>query len=168
MRTLLLAVVLTVVSAPVRADEASHRAKAESLLELLNTSQMLDSAKAMIDKNSRQAFERVGGRPEDQAIFDEFSAKLGEAFEQIYTWDRLKPSMIDIYVDMYTEAEMDQVIAFYRTPVGQKTIEKMPLVMERSMELTQEMLQELLPKITELTQEMAKEVHEARREAGPH
>jgi tetratricopeptide (TPR) repeat protein len=43
--------------------------------------------------------------------------------------ERLMPRMIDIYVEAYTEQELRELIAFYKTPAGKKTLEKMPLLM---------------------------------------
>ena len=41
--------------------------------------------------------------------------------------ERLKPRMIEIYVEAYTEQELRELIAFYKTPTGMKTLEKTPL-----------------------------------------
>jgi tetratricopeptide (TPR) repeat protein len=43
--------------------------------------------------------------------------------------ERLMPRMIDIYVEAYTEQELRDLIAFYKTPIGKKTLEKTPLLM---------------------------------------
>jgi hypothetical protein len=42
-----------------------------------------------------------------------------------------------LYASNFTVDEMDQIIAFYRTPVGRKTLQQMPQIMQQSMALGQ-------------------------------
>ena len=62
-------------------------------------------------------------------------------------WQSLKPIYRAVYKDSFTQAEVDGMIQFYKTPVGQATIQKMPLVMQKSIQLTQERMQAMAPKI---------------------
>ena len=51
------------------------------------------------------------------------SARFGE----------LESSIVLIYADNFTAAELRELIAFYKTPTGQKFLEKTPLVMQQTM-----------------------------------
>ena len=52
-------------------------------------------------------------------ILDRFTAKY-------MTWDIVEPRFVQIYMDTFTEHEMREVIAFARTPTGQKWWAEMP------------------------------------------
>jgi hypothetical protein len=56
---------------------------------------------------------------------------------------------VPFYAKHFTPEEIDQLIKFYSTPVGQKTIETMPLVLRESMQAGQKWGQETGMKIIE-------------------
>jgi hypothetical protein len=59
-----------------------------------------------------------------------------------------------VYDKHYTLEEIKELIAFYKTPTGQKVLKIMPAVAEDAMKLTQE---RLLPKIPGIIQELLEE-----------
>ncbi len=77
----------------------------------------------------------VQGRPQMEhdfdivlpVIVDAMNARLGELVEQ----------MAALYGRNFTADEMREITAFYRSPVGQKVLDKMPAVMQESMSLGQ-------------------------------
>jgi hypothetical protein len=44
-------------------------------------------------------------------------------------WEKLKPEFEQIYIDTFTQDEIDGVLAFYRSPAGQKMIARIPAVL---------------------------------------
>ena len=48
------------------------------------------------------------------------------------TWDAMKPELIKLYTETYTEPEMKELAAFYKTPVGQKSLAKMPDLLQKT------------------------------------
>ena len=77
----------------------------------------------------------VQGRPEVEhdfdivmpVIVDGITARFGEFVDQ----------MAAIYGRNFTLDEMRQITAFYRTPVGQKVLDKMPSVLQENISLGQ-------------------------------
>ena len=77
----------------------------------------------------------VQGRPEVERDFDAFapalldnmSARLPEFADEI----------VLIYARNFTPGEMREMTTFYRTPVGQKLLEKLPTVTQESMRVGQ-------------------------------
>lgn len=51
-----------------------------------------------------------------------------------------------LYASNFTVDEMDQIIAFYRTPVGRKTLQQMPQLMLHSMALGQAWAEKMMQK----------------------
>lgn len=50
-------------------------------------------------------------------------------------WESMVPGMTAIYTDTFSEPEIREMIAFYRTPTGKKVLETLPDVMQRSAEV---------------------------------
>jgi hypothetical protein len=67
--------------------------------------------------------------------------------KEFMRWEDLRPEYIRMYRDAYTEAELMELIAFYKTPVGRKTLEITPELMKRGTEFSQELMQQHLPEL---------------------
>ena len=52
--------------------------------------------------------------------------------QKYMTWDSMRPELVLLYTDTYSEPELKQLAAFYRTPLGQKTMAKMPELLQRT------------------------------------
>src|SRR5215471_5916351 len=78
-------------------------------------------------------------------LLDGMSSRLGELVDQ----------MAAVYARNFTSDEIRQLTTFYRTPVGQKFLEKMPTVMQESMSLGQAFGQQVA---TELQGKMIEEL----------
>jgi hypothetical protein len=130
-------------ASPVRADEASKAAKAEELLQLSQGDQMMKMMEPMMKGMLAQA---------DKDMPAEQRAKVGEMQEKIMalvaaSLNKAKPALAKVYTDTYTEAEIDGILAFYKSPAGKAFIQKMPEVMQRSMPVMMQMMGDLQPQI---------------------
>ncbi|MBB6372191.1 DUF2059 domain-containing protein [Chryseobacterium shigense] len=56
---------------------------------------------------------------------------------------------IPIYAKYYTESDIDELIKFYKSPIGQKTLTVMPALMRESMEAGGKMGREIATQIKE-------------------
>ncbi len=72
-------------------------------------------------------------------ILPEFSAAMPEMLDD----------MAKLYTLHFTAEELRAVIAFYETPVGRKTIEKMPVLMQQAMIMGQAASQRIVQRIIE-------------------
>jgi hypothetical protein len=68
--------------------------------------------------------------------------------------DFLEKAAYPIYDKYFTEEELRDLVAFYKTPTGQKSIQVMPGIVRESMEKANELLG---PKINELVDELMRE-----------
>ncbi len=64
----------------------------------------------------------------------------------------LKQEMAQIYAEEFTEAELKEITRFYLTPVGKKTIEKLPALQQKGIEIAQQKLQAHLPELQQTMQ----------------
>jgi hypothetical protein len=55
-----------------------------------------------------------------------FKAVMLEFMNKYMGFDNLKADLARIYADAFTQAELEELARFYRTPVGRKVLDKMP------------------------------------------
>jgi hypothetical protein len=72
---------------------------------------------------------------------------------------------MDIYTDTFTKEALEGIIAFYKTPAGQKLIKKLPELMQKSMQLFQKLVISITPKIEKANKEMEKTLKELKRKS---
>jgi uncharacterized protein len=65
----------------------------------------------------------------------------------------LLEKMVPLYAKHFTAADLDALLAFYKSPIGRKTVEAMPALMQESMELAIDESKAAVPKIQELVTE---------------
>jgi len=96
--------------------------------ELLRVMGSLKSSEQMMDMMITSFKQNMPNVP--IAFWDEFKKEvnLEELIEQ----------MAPVYVKYYTDDELVQLIAFYKTPLGQKVTEKLPLINQDSFAIGQE------------------------------
>lgn len=157
-RTTLIALLLTATASGSFAAPPSAES-IERLLAITKTEALVESTSADFDAYLRQAMlDAMPGQATaaQKKVMDDFVPRMAALMREEFTWARLKPEVIRIYQESLDQAEVDGLLAFYETPVGQSTINKMPLIMQRTMVLTQEQMRQLMPKINQLMQDSMK------------
>ena len=135
---------------PLRADEASKSAKAEELLQLTQSDQMMKMMEPMM-KGMTAQMDKVmpaGQRAKAGEMQGKIMALVGERLS------RAKPAFAKIYTETYTEEELDGILAFYKSPAGRALLQKMPEVMQRLVPLMVQMMGDLQPEIKTMMEGM--------------
>ncbi|PZV08666.1 MAG: hypothetical protein DCF22_19805 [Leptolyngbya sp.] len=155
-------------SASAQTVSSPKRALIKELLELTRAG---DSANAILNQSLAQMEVEL---PKLLSGFLEDSGLEGEALQKqanatvlriIQRYQERVPKVLDmkqiteqisysLYDKFYTEAELKDVIAFYKTSTGQKVIATTPKLMSESIRLSNQLV---LPKVTTLIQEIVKE-----------
>lgn len=111
-------------------------AKIIELLELTGSANLgAQYAKSLLG-NFRNTYDQV-----DEGYWDEIEKEINA--------EELIKLIIPIYDKYYTIEDLDQIIAFYKSPVGVKMIASMPQIMQESMEAGQIWGEELAKRIVE-------------------
>lgn len=76
------------------------------------------------------------------------------------SWKDLEPKLIDLYKQTLTQSDVDGIVTFYKSEAGKALIEKMPLIMQRSMTLMTDKVQSLTPRLQALQQETSRKLRE--------
>ncbi|WP_263260871.1 DUF2059 domain-containing protein [Pseudomonas sp. RIT-PI-S] len=143
---------------PVMADTASHNASAEAFLMMAHADKLGTPVYMQVQQMFAQRFAQANAPDSKQALLETYQAKANAALDQAIGWDKLKPEMVKLYTDNFTEQELKDLVKFYQSPLGQKIVQKMPQVTEQSAELTQAHLKEAAPVVNKLLADMTAEI----------
>jgi hypothetical protein len=136
-----------------RADEKSHRAAAEEMLQAANTEQtMLTAIDQVLDVQLKT-------NPELEPVKN----VMKKFFAKHFSYAALKDDLIKIHMEQFTETELKEIAAFYRTPTGKKAVERLPTLMQKGSELGMRRVQEHAAELKQMIdEELKKKQHNSR------
>ena len=116
------------------ADDASHRALASQLVDLTDgKAPMRASFDAVMDGIIQNMAQH--GMPQEGV--DEIKAAIDKWYAQQINFSDIQPKIVDAYEKEFSEDDLKQILAFYNSPIGQKTIKTMPLAMQQAAQIEQ-------------------------------
>lgn len=125
-----LVVMLAVVPCAARADDASKTAKVKELFALMHIDHSLDRMRSAMAQQVQATAKNAPGAenltPEKQKMQQEFIDNSMKVVDDNFSWAVLEPAYVKLYADTYTEAEIDGILAFYKSPSGQAMLAKTP------------------------------------------
>lgn len=71
-------------------------------------------------------------------------------FQKYMNYDDLKPEMVKLYANAFTESELKEINAFYATPTGRKTIRLMPELMAKGAQIGSKRVQDNIQELEEM------------------
>ncbi len=124
-------------------DQDGHTKAVKELFTMLDmNSLMTQSIDLMINAQAQQ----------DPAML-EYKDVMLEFFRKYLSWESLEDDFIRIYKESLTEEEILEVIEFYKTPVGQKMLLKLPTLMKQGAQIGQERVQANLHELEKMIRE---------------
>jgi uncharacterized protein len=130
-----LAVAMFVLLAPARAQTPAPTPSPDSLAaakELVTTMNLVEQFKAMMPalmKTLKPAI--VQGRSEVDRDYDAMTPILLEGFQA--RLGELTEAVAIVYSSNFTADDLHALTAFYKTPTGQKFLQKTPIIMQQTM-----------------------------------
>ena len=143
----------------------SHVEAAIELMEITRMDGMVEQTTDMMIASFANLSRQMGISNAEQPIFDRYNARVIALIESRMSWDQMEPGMVDAYVQVFSEDEIDQMIEFYASPVGQKMIASQPELMQKAAAMSQDMLKDVMPELQQIQREMSEELKAARAEA---
>lgn len=127
MRTYLAVAILsvTLATSSAHADATSHRKAVMELFQLMDMNNMLKSSIDVSLQAQIQANPAVG----------RYEKQLRAFFTKYMSWDSLKEEFADLYQKAFTESELKELVQFYKTPVGKKTLRELPVLMQQGAQI---------------------------------
>lgn len=173
LRTLLLAVALIVANASgaawAKTDAADHRetsAKSElaiQILALFDMDQMMAGMEQQMAGVLRAQFDGVAQCEAAKPTVDAASAEMSRLFTEQFTSESYLPEVAQLYVDVFTLEELQAMLDFYRSPLGEKILARTPELMQQSMQIVERQMAAIAPRLEEATDRLGRELAEARK-----
>ena len=143
---MLLSMLFSVLALAAPAKETS----VEKLLVVTKAEKMSDSIGERLDKMKAQLKDSLaaGKKVADPKLkaMDKEIEDLVQAFKkENVSFAHFKADIVKIYQEAWSEEEVQDLIRFYETSTGKKSIETAPAMMQKTMELVQSRLQSKLP-----------------------
>jgi len=138
-------------------------ASIKELLELTQQSRKVtDSVMAQMNQLMNSAIEQVtkGEKlpPNAQNRVDQDKSEIAKMMHDILDYDKVLPMDVRIYQKSFTQAEVDGLVAFYKTPAGQALISKMPVVVENTFAEMRTMITPITQRIQQMQQSLIVEM----------
>ncbi len=178
-RTFLVVLVLSS-GAALRAQDGISAEKKSLINELLtvteatkNSEAIMNAMSAQVQKDMLEIFSQMistdtsipaAQRPLVQQLVAESAQRSARRFKELFNQRINYAQMVEevsyqVYDKYYTTEELKDLVAFYRTPTGQKTIKVMPQLFSESMSLTSARLMPLVqPLMREVMDEEMKKL----------
>jgi hypothetical protein len=139
------------------ADEASKAKKIEEFFRLAKMDEMLRAVMSMSAEQMKSGFvqELTGVRvpPEKQKAVDEFIDRMNKVLMDALAWEKLQPEYVKLFAGAYSEQEVDDLIAFYRSPTGQAMVARSGPLMAKSSQIVQQKVMAAQAELQRLTRE---------------
>jgi len=145
---------------PCFADEVSKSKSIEELLTVMKADKLADQVFDQMFKMVGSQLARLpmpeGEEGKRKQVAADIQAQMIDLIRKKLAWDKMKPVYVKIYGEAFTEEEIVAIVGFYKTPAGRSMLEKLPLVMAKSMELVQPMMQDIGPEVQRIIEDAAK------------
>ena len=162
MKKILALVGIMLVSFTVFAETKPSDSSLNELLSITDSQKLIDNMwpqmDAMLKNSAKQALGETVLNEEQQKISEKTHEKMASLFKEEFAYDKMKPMIIKIYKDAFSQDEIDGMITFYKSKAGKAVIKKMPLVMQSTMENVQAQMTQIVPKLQKIQQDSINEI----------
>jgi hypothetical protein len=126
----------------------NHRGAALQLFAQLNMQAVLDGAIETMLKT------QLAQSPQLAPI----AGTMRDFFAMHMSWASLEDEFLRIYTDAFTQRELEDMVAFYKTPTGKKAIQFLPELMQKGAAIGQARVQQNLPELKQRIEERMQEL----------
>jgi uncharacterized protein len=127
------------------ADAPASKADIEKYLDVLHTRDLM---KTMLDAMSKQMHQMIAEQlKKDPAMTPEMQARANKMMDDIIKSmpiDDLIDAMIPVYQKHFTKGNIDDLLAFYSTPTGQKLVKELPAITTEAMQAVMPISQRMM------------------------
>lgn len=156
--------------APSATANPPSEASIKQLLEVTQARKLVDSIMSQMDNLMQQAVvQAAAGReiPESvQKEIDRQRAEMIAMMKELLDWQKLEPMYVRTYQKTFTQPELDGMLAFYKTPAGAAVVNKMPAIMQSTMDEMQGMMGPVMEKVQRLQQDVVVRMKDVKKSKG--
>ncbi len=144
-------------------------ADAEAVLNKMKFEEMMERAmqgqKKMLANQFQKMSAQMAAQGADPADVAAFQKKIADEVFGVLDAKVLKNDVSKIYSEVFSKQELDQISAFYSTPLGEMLNAKQPEVQEKLGTIIQGRMMEVMPRVQKMGQEFAQQ-QKAKKAAG--
>lgn len=151
------AVLLLVFSCAAWADEARYRQLAEELVGLSHAEQTVSKWHDHFHEETEELVDTVsGGRDEAELSQDErhaiqlFRARGFATLDEALDWGTLHELVLSMYMQAFSEEELEQIVLFLKTPAGIKLMDRLPVLEEGVTGIVRQQINAVRPHLGEI------------------
>jgi uncharacterized protein len=137
------------------AQEPTKEAKIDRILALTKAESLTDQVFAQM-KALMASMMPPDATEKQRARAQELDAKLLDLVKSRMGWDKMRPEYVRMYSETFSDGEIDGMLTFYQSPAGRAMLEKMPLLISKSMALAQSRMAGITQEIQRLVEEATK------------
>jgi hypothetical protein len=120
-------------------DTDSHRQAVEKLFELTRMQEKIDASVNNV----------VALQLNQDPAMREHEALLRDYMERQIGWKGLKDPLIEMYMQAFTEQELNEINAFYSSPTGRKMVGQLPELIKRRDQFAMQRMQDNIGELRE-------------------
>jgi hypothetical protein len=143
-------------------------ADAEAVMNKMRFEEMMERALDGQKKAIKQQFQKMGAQftaqGADPTEVEALQKKMSDELLGVLDAGKLKTDTAKIYSEVFSKQELDQIAAFYSTPIGEVLAAKGPEVQERLSGVIQARMAEVMPRVQQMGREFG-QAQKAKREA---
>lgn len=134
----------------------------KELLEVTDARKGLDTSleqtEHMMHSVMAKSLEGKPVTPAQQEAINRMQSKVLAVLKEEMNWTKFEPVLVDIYRQSLTQEEVDGALNFYRSDVGRSMTQKMPLIMQNSMQAVQNLMLSMMPRLAKIQEELQAEL----------
>ncbi len=135
------------------AAEETKEQKAKELVKLMEVTKAIDSSFSEVSNFSEQMVDAQQLSAEEKEKAKKYAkTSMEKTFKAMKAidWEKM---FADIYAEVFTEDELNELTKFYKSPIGKKLLEKQPELTRATMQKMQMEMSKLMPQIQKDIQE---------------
>ena len=144
-------------------------ADANVVLNKMRFEEMMDRVIVQQRKMMSASFEQMTSRMAQQGVDKQevaaFQKRLMDEVMSAMAPQQLKADMARIYSEVFTKQELDDMAAFFSTPLGEVMAKKQPDVQEKLQTVVQGRMMEVMPRVQQMGRDFAAQ-QKAKKEGG--
>jgi hypothetical protein len=171
LRSTIFVLSLFCIVAGAQADDTSKMAKVEEFFKVAKldqlSAQIMKQVVEQINSGMMQQMTRVTLTQDQQAQLASFNEKAAKIVTSSMSWDKLEPEYAKIYAAAYTEQQLDDILAFYKSSTGQVMVEKNPVLLKQSQDVAKQHLAAAMPDLQKLMKDYTAQISAAAQSKPP-
>jgi len=124
------------VAQAVAADAPASKEDVQRYLQIVQSHDMLKKTIAAMSQGMHSMLHEQYLKHQDELPADyesKMAVRMDEMFQNM-PWDEMLQAMAPVYQKHFTKGDIDNLVAFYSSPTGEKLLRDMPSIMAESMQ----------------------------------